>query len=70
MHIESGAPPCVGVPSPLGEQTRRYHQLGGSGPRANESAERARLGDVARLSVEKQTRSQRLGVERFGEYHY
>jgi hypothetical protein len=51
VHTESGAAPGVGVPSPLGKQTRRHHRSGGARSRANESAERARLADVARLSV-------------------
>src|SRR5882724_73021 len=51
VHVESGAAPCVGVPGALGEQAYRHRRPGGSGPRANESAERARLADLARLSV-------------------
>ena len=51
MHIESGAAPGVGVPGALGEQAHRHHRSDGAGPRTDESAERARLADVARLSV-------------------
>jgi hypothetical protein len=51
MHIEGGAAPGLGLPGPLGEQTRRHRRSGGAGSRANESAERAGLAHVARLSV-------------------
>ncbi len=51
VHVPSGAPPGMGVPGALGEQAHRHRRPGGSGPRANESTERARFTDVARLSV-------------------
>ena len=51
MHTESGAAPGVGVPGALGEQPSRHRRPGGSGPRTDESAERARLADMARLPV-------------------
>src|SRR6266508_2975017 len=51
VHIESSAAPGVGVPGTLGEQTHRHCRSDGARPRANESAERARLADMARLSV-------------------
>src|SRR5438552_824952 len=51
VHIESGAAPRVGVPSALGEQTHRCSRSGSAGSRTDESVERARLADMARLSV-------------------
>ena len=51
MHVEGGTAPCVGVPDTLGEQTHRRARFGGARPRADEPAQRARLTDVARLSV-------------------
>src|SRR5262249_37303422 len=51
VHTEGGAAPCVGVPRPLGEQTYRHHRSSRTDPRADESAQRARLADMARLSV-------------------
>jgi hypothetical protein len=51
VHVESGAAPGVGVPGALGKQTHRRRRSGGARSRADESAERARLADVARLSV-------------------
>src|SRR5207253_10056120 len=51
VHVESGAAPRVGVPSALGEQTHRRSRSGSAGSRTDEPVERARLADVARLSV-------------------
>src|SRR5437762_3068349 len=51
VHTESGAAPSMGVPGSLGEQTHWRTRSGGAGSRANESTERARLADVAGLSV-------------------
>jgi hypothetical protein len=51
MHAESGAAPCLGVPGALGEQAHRSARSSGAHPRTDEPAERARLADVARLSV-------------------
>jgi hypothetical protein len=41
----------VGVPDPLGEQAHRRARSSGKHPGADESTQRARLADVARLSV-------------------
>jgi hypothetical protein len=51
VHTESGAAPGMGLPGALGEQAHRHRRPDGAGPRADESAERARLADVARLPV-------------------
>ena len=51
MHAEGSAAARVGVPDALGQQTHRCARSSGARPRANEPAQRARLTDVARLSV-------------------
>ena len=51
MHIEGGAASRVGVSDTLGEQTHRRARSSRGRPRTDEFAERARLADVARLSV-------------------
>ena len=51
VHAESRAASGVGVPGSLGEQAHRHRRSGGAGARTNEPTERARLADVARLSV-------------------
>ena len=51
MHAEGGAAAGVGVPNPLGEQAHRCARSRGAFSGAHESAERARLADMARLSV-------------------
>src|SRR6266566_1339818 len=51
VHTESGAAPCMGIPSALGKQAHRHRRLDGTGARANDPIERTRLAHVARLSV-------------------
>ncbi len=51
MHAEGSATPRVGVPGALGEQAHRRARSGRARPRTDEPAERARLADLARLSV-------------------
>src|SRR5262245_1177211 len=51
VHTKGGAAPRMGIPSPLGKQTRRCARFSGARPRTDEPAERARLADVARLPV-------------------
>src|SRR6266478_10146138 len=51
VHAEGRAAPRVGVPDELGEQAHRCARSGGALSGTVESAERARLADVARLSV-------------------
>src|ERR1041385_4302925 len=47
VHAEGGTAPSLGVPGALGEQTHRHRRSVGAGSRANESAERARLANMA-----------------------
>ena len=47
VHTESGAAPCMGIPSALGKQAHRHRRLDGTGARANEPIERTRLADMA-----------------------
>src|SRR5439155_15705103 len=49
VHTEGGAAPSMGVPGALGEQTHWPTRSGGTGARANEPTERARLADPAGL---------------------
>src|SRR5438552_16347248 len=51
VHTEGGAAPSMGVPGALGEQTHWPTRSGGTGARANEPTERARLADMARLPI-------------------
>jgi len=51
VHVEGGAAPRVGVPDALGEQAHRRARFGGAFASTDESTERARLADMARLSV-------------------
>jgi hypothetical protein len=51
LHAEGRAAARVGVPGALGEQADRCARSGGALSGADESAERARLADMARLSV-------------------
>ena len=51
VHTESGAAPCMGIPSALGKQAHRHRRLDGTGARANEPIERTRFADMARLPI-------------------
>jgi len=51
MHIESGAAPGLGLPGALGEQAHWHCRSERTGPLADEPTQRARLTDVAGLSV-------------------
>src|SRR6266513_1390030 len=51
VHTEGRAAARVGVPGALGEQAARCARSGGALSGTDESAERARLADMARLSV-------------------
>jgi hypothetical protein len=51
MHVEGCAPARVGVPGALGEQADWCARFGGALSGADESIERARFADMARLSV-------------------
>src|SRR5947199_9559554 len=51
MHAEGGTAPSLGLPGALGEQADRCVRSGCALSGTDESAKRARLGDVARLSV-------------------
>ena len=51
VHAEGRAAARVGVPGALGEQAHRCARSGGALSGTDESAERARLADMARLSV-------------------
>src|SRR5207244_12866225 len=51
VHTESGAAPCMGIPSALGKQAHRHRRLDGTGARANEPIERTRLADMTRLPI-------------------
>ena len=51
VHAKGGAAARVGVPDELGEQADRCARSGGALSGTDESAERARLADMARLSV-------------------
>src|SRR5437773_5457799 len=51
VHAKGRAAARVGVPDELGEQAHRFARSGGALSGTDESAERARLGDMAGLSV-------------------
>ena len=51
VHAQGGTAPSLGVPGALGEQAHRCARSGGAGACANQPTERARLADVAGLSV-------------------
>src|SRR6266436_3403682 len=51
VHAEGCAAARVGVPGSLGQQAHRRARSGGALSGADESTERARLADMARLSV-------------------
>src|SRR2546429_6836048 len=51
VHAKGRAAARVGVPGALGEQAHRCARSGGALSGTDESAERARLADMARLSV-------------------
>ena len=51
MYAEGGAAPSMGVSGALGKQADRCARSGGALSSTDESAERARLADMARLSV-------------------
>ena len=51
VHAKGRAAARVGVPGALGEQADRCARSGGTLSGTDESAERARLADMARLSV-------------------
>jgi len=51
VYAEGSAAPCLGVSGALGEQAHRCSRSGGALSGADESTERARLADMARLSV-------------------
>src|SRR6266513_6072822 len=61
VHAQGRAAARVGVPGALGEQADRCARSGGALSGTDESAERARLADVARLSVARTT----VGALRF-----
>src|SRR5207253_3501701 len=51
VHTESGAAPCMGIPSALGKQAHRHRRLDGTDSRAHEHTERARLATMAGLPI-------------------
>ena len=51
VHVEGRAASRVGVSNALGKQARRRSRSGGTHSRTDESSERARLADMARLSI-------------------
>src|ERR1043166_8656982 len=55
MHGDGGAASCMGIPDALGEQTDWRARSCGARPGTDESAERPRLADLARLSVARAT---------------
>src|SRR5207253_9723062 len=51
VHTESGAAPCMGIPSALRKQAQRHRRLDGTDTRAHEHTERARLATMAGLPI-------------------